>query len=76
MPQPKIGSGGRDVDVAIRGVIGSDGKVRQAVVQSAERDDLGAEALDLVRQWVFAPAVCDGHPNEEVATFIVHFHGR
>jgi len=76
MPQPKIGSGGRDVDVAIRGVIGSDGKVRQAVVQSAERDDLGAEALALVRQWVFAPAVCDGHPNEEDATFIVHFHGR
>lgn len=76
MPQPKEGRGGRDIDVAIRGIIGSDGKVHQAVVQSAERADLGAEALTLVRQWMFAPAVCNGQPNEEEATFIVHFRGR
>jgi hypothetical protein len=76
MPQPKEGRGGRDIDVAIRGIIGQDGKVHQAVVQSAERADLGAEALALVQQWMFAPAVCDGQPNDEEATFIVHFHGR
>ncbi len=76
MPQPKEGRGARDIDVAIRGIIGMDGKVHQAVVQSAERADLGEEALGLVRQWVFAPAVCNGQPNEEEATFIVHFHGR
>lgn len=76
MPQPRMGSGARDVDVVIRAVIGPDGKVHQAVVQSAERDDLGAEALTLVRQWVFAPAVCNGKLNEEDATLIVHFHGR
>jgi len=76
MPQPKEGKGGRNVDVAIRGIISTDGKVHEAVVQSAEHPDLGAEALALVQQWVFTPAVCDGNPNTQEATFIVHFHGR
>jgi hypothetical protein len=76
MPQPKAGYNGRDIDVAIRGIIGQDGKVHQALVQSAESPELGAEALALVQQWQFAPAVCDGKPNPEEATFIVHFHGR
>ena len=76
MPQPKEGRGGRDIDVAIRGIIGTDGKVQQTVVQNAERADLAAEALALVQQWVFAPAVCNGQPNWEEATFVVHFHGR
>jgi len=76
MPQPAEGHGGRDIDVAIRGIIGQDGKVHQAVVQNAERDDLGTEALGIVQQWVFTPAVCNGNPNDEEATFIVHFRGR
>ena|SRR5437016_145952 len=49
MPQPKEGRGRRDIDVP--GIIGMDGKVHQAVVQSAERADLGTEALGLVQQW-------------------------
>jgi hypothetical protein len=76
MPQPKAGNGGRNIDVAIRGIISTDGRVHEAVVQSTEHDDLGAEALTLVQQWVFTPAVCDGNPNTEEAMFIVHFHGR
>lgn len=77
MPQPKMGSGGSDIDVVIRGIIEWDGKIHQAVVQNAaERPDLGAEALALVQQWVFSPAVCDGHPNTEETTLVVHFHGR
>lgn len=77
MPQPKEGRGSSDVDVVIRGMIGKDGRVHQAVIQSAERGDLGEEALTLVQQqWVFAPAVCNGQPNEEEDTFVVHFHGR
>src|SRR2546425_458718 len=76
MPQPKAGKGGRDIDVAIRGIISTEGKVHEAVVQSAERPDLGAEALALVQQWVFTPAVCDGNPNTQEAVFILHFHGR
>ena len=76
MPQPKEGNGGRNVDVVIRGIIFMDGKVHEAVVQSAERPDLGAEALALVQQWVFMPPVCDGKPGTQQAEFIVHFHGR
>lgn len=76
MPQPKAGKGGRNIDVAIRGIISTDGRVHEAVVQSTEYADLGAEALALVQQWVFTPAVCDGNPNTQEATFIVHFHGR
>lgn len=76
MPQPKMGYGGRDIDVVIRGMIGTDGRVHEAVVQSAERPELGTEALELVRHWVFTPALCDGQPNTQEATFVVHFHGR
>ena len=76
MPQPKPGNGGRDIDVAIRGLIGVDGRVHEAVVQSAERPDLGAEAIALVQQWVFDPSMCDGQPNQVEAVLMVHFHGR
>jgi len=69
MPQPPEGRGGRDADVEIRGIIREDGRVHQAAIQSAERPDLGQEALALVQQWVFAP-------NTEEDTFVVHFHGR
>ena len=75
MPQPKEGRGRRDIDVP--GIIGMDGKVHQAVVQSAEQADLGTEALGLVQQWcLLLLHACNGQPNEEEATFIVHFHGR
>jgi Gram-negative bacterial TonB protein C-terminal len=76
MPQPKAGNGGRDIDVAIRGIIGTDGKIHEAVVQSSERADLGEEALSLVQQWVFTPGICDGSPNTTESIFMVHFHGR
>jgi len=76
MPQPSAGSGGSEINVVIRGIIGIDGKVHQAVVQSAERPDLAAEALNVVQQWLFTPAVCDGRPNTEETTLVVHFHGR
>lgn len=76
MPQPRAGNSGRDTEVVIRGIIGMDGKVHQAVVQSADLPDLAAEALELIHQWVFTPAMCDGKPNTEEASFIVRFHGR
>jgi hypothetical protein len=76
MPQPKVGYGGRDLDIAVRGVIQTDGRVGEVVVDSTERPDLTAEALALVQGWTFSPALCDGNVNTEVATFIVHFRGR
>ncbi len=76
MPQPKTGYGGRDIDVAVRGVIQTDGSVAEALVDNTDRPELASEALALVKQWRFSPALCDGRVNQEVATFIVHFHGR
>jgi outer membrane biosynthesis protein TonB len=76
MLQPKAGYGGRDIDVAVRGVIQTDGSVAEALVDNADRPELASEALALVKQWKFSPALCDGRVNQEVATFIVHFHGR
>jgi hypothetical protein len=76
MPQPKAGNGGRDYDVVIRGLIESDGLVHDAVVQSAELPDLGAEALEVIKQWRFTPLMCDGQPGEIEGSFVLHFHGR
>jgi hypothetical protein len=76
MPQPKAGNGGRDIDVAVRGIIGTDGKIHEAVEQNSERPDLGEEALSLIQQWVFTPGICDGSPNATESIFMIHFHGR
>lgn len=76
MPQPKPGNGGSTFEVVLRGMIGIDGRVRDAVVQSSERSDLEPEALALIQQWVFTPAMCNGHPNPTQASFTLHFQGR
>jgi Gram-negative bacterial TonB protein C-terminal len=76
MPQPKAGNGGRDYDVVVRGLIESDGKIHDAVVQSAELPDLGGEALDLIKQWRFSPLICEGEPGQIEGNFVLHFHGR
>ena len=76
MPQPKPGSGGADTDVIVRGIIGQDGRIHDAVVQRSDRPDLNPEALNLIQQWVFTPAICDGQPNMTEASFALHFQGR
>jgi TonB family protein len=76
MPQPKPGNGGTDTDIIVRGMISGDGRIRDAVVQSSERPDLNAEALSLIQQWVFEPALCNGIPNLTEASFELHFRGR
>jgi TonB family protein len=76
MPQPASGARGPDSDVVVRGVIERDGRVSNTLVQSSERPDLNAEALGLVGQWTFLPAMCNGNPNPTEASFVVHFHGR
>jgi len=76
MPQPKAGNGGRDYDVVVRGLIESDGKIHDAVVQSAELPDLGVEALELIKQWRFSPLICEGEPGQIEGDFVLHFHGR
>jgi TonB family protein len=76
MPQPKPGNGGSDAEIVVRGMIGGDGRIHDAVVQSSERPDLNAEALDVIHQWVFTPALCNGQPNLTEASFTLHFQGR
>jgi hypothetical protein len=76
MSQPPPGRGGRDWDVVLRGLIGVDGKVHDALVQSSDRPDLNAEALALVAQWAFVPAMCNGRPNPSDASFVMHFNAR
>jgi TonB family protein len=76
MPQPKPGNGGGEAEIMVRGIIGADGRVRDAIIQSSERPDLNAEALSLIRQWVFTPALCNGAPNALEASFALHFEGR
>jgi Gram-negative bacterial TonB protein C-terminal len=72
MPQPKpTGSG--TADILLRGIIGKDGKVHDAMVQRSERPDLNAQALSIIQQWTFSPAMCDGEPNETDANFVLHF---
>ena len=72
MPQPKPGNVG-ETDVVVRGLIGTDGKVHDPVVQSSERPDLDPAALQLIQQWTFTPATCDGRPNQVEASFTLHF---
>jgi hypothetical protein len=76
MPQPQPGIGARDYDVVVRGIIGTDGKVQGALVQSSQRADLNMEALNLIAQWAFSPALCNGQPNPNEASFVLRFHGR
>jgi TonB family protein len=76
MPQPKAGNGGGDLEVVVRGMIGIDGRVHEAVVQSSERPDLNEEALDVIKQWVFTPALCNGQPSYTEASFTLQFQGR
>ncbi len=76
MPQPKLGNGGTEVDVVVRGMIYPDGKIHDAVVQSSERPELNAEAIELIHQWIFTPALCDGQPAISEASFALRFQGR
>jgi hypothetical protein len=76
MPQPKPGNGATDVDVVVRGMILQDGRIHDAVVQSSERPDLNAEALDVIHQWVFTPGLCNGQPGTFEAIYMLHFQGR
>jgi hypothetical protein len=76
IPQPKPGNDGGEAEIIVRGVIGVDGRVRDAIIQSSERPDLNTEALGLIQHWVFTPALCNGVPNTTEASFALHFEGR
>ena len=76
MPQPKPGSGAGTVDVVVRGHVGVDGKMYDLAVQSSERPELNAEALEQAQKWTFTPAMCNGNPDVHEASITLHFQGR
>jgi hypothetical protein len=76
MPQPKPGNGAGQIDVVVRGMIGRDGRIHDAVIDTSERPDLNAEAINIIHQWVFTPPMCDNQPSSAEASFTLHFQGR
>ena len=57
---------GEEGTVYVQALVDKDGKVTQAVIESAEpaSDVLGKAALDGVKQWTFEPAEAKGEPVE------------
>ena len=77
MPQPPAGNNGTEtIDVKLHGFVGRDGRVINPYVVESDRPDLNAEAVKLVSTWTYTPGLCDGRPNVQQFTFVVHFQGR
>jgi hypothetical protein len=72
-PQPPTAGPGPWYDVKVHGNIETDGRVHNAEVLAAGRPEIEKEAVRLVSQWVFTPAMCDGRPVAALANIIVHF---
>jgi Gram-negative bacterial TonB protein C-terminal len=72
--QPANAGPGPWYNVKVHGSIGLDGKVHEATAVEAGRPDLEREAIKIVSQWTFTPAMCDGRPAPtNDATLTVHF---
>jgi Gram-negative bacterial TonB protein C-terminal len=72
-PQPTSAGAGPWRDVIVHAGIGEDGRVYDAAVLPVGKADLEKEAVQIVSQWVFSPATCDGKPIPVSATLTVHF---
>jgi protein TonB len=58
----------------VRCVVGSDGRVHDARVETSLSTDLDASALNAVRQWQFEPATKEGKPLTVWVKVEVSFH--
>lgn len=76
MPQPAAGSGASVTEILVHAVIGPDGKVLDAAVESSDRPDLNEEALKTASSWTFTPAACNGQPNTQESNLVIRFQGR
>lgn len=72
-PQPSSAGAGPWYDVKVQGNIGLDGRVHDAAVLSDGRSELEQQAIQIVSQWIFSPAMCDGKPVPANASLVVHF---
>lgn len=59
--------------VVLRTVIGVDGSIRDAWVTQPLEDSLDQAALDVIRQWRFAPATLNGQPVEVYYDLTINF---
>jgi TonB family protein len=65
---------GREAQVTIDAVVGSDGRVIAAHVTSPEiHPDFAVAAVDAVKQWVFSPTLLNGSPIDVVMTVSIAF---
>lgn len=65
---------GREAQVTIDAVIGTEGRVIAAHVTSADvHPDFAVAAVDAVKQWVFSPTLLNGSPIDVVMTVNIHF---
>jgi TonB family protein len=65
---------GREGQVPIEALIGTDGTVTSVRVVSAQvHPDFAIAAVDAVRQWRFTPTLLNGQPVEVVMTVTVNF---
>ncbi|MGD0627877.1 MAG: TonB family protein [Terracidiphilus sp.] len=77
-PQPAA-KGGVDapvITVDVRVHVRPDGTVGKAEVLKPVRDDLDAEALELVKTWTYQPGVCEGNKQDFAIDAAVYFQGR
>ncbi|HKV23373.1 MAG TPA: energy transducer TonB [Candidatus Acidoferrum sp.] len=71
--QPAGAGPGPWYDVKVQAVIDLEGRVEQANVLPKGRPDLEKQAIAIVSNWKFSPAICNGHPTVTYADITVHF---
>lgn len=77
-PQP-VAKGNPDapiVTVELRVRVRADGTVSSVQVLKPVRDDLDAEAVSLVKTWIYQPGNCEGTKRDMAIDAAVHFQGR
>ena len=75
-PQPAQKMSSNDfTDVRLHGFIGKDGKPYGLKVLDTFRSDLAKEAVRVVSNWTYHPAMCLYEPANMETDFVVHFKG-
>jgi TonB family protein len=69
---PDLASGRRAYDGAVKIVIGADGRVSNATIQSATHPLYDTQMLQVARTWLYTPATRNGQPVEVEKVLTVH----
>jgi TonB family protein len=59
--------------VAVYGVVGTSGKLRDMTVVASPSSELSTAAIEALSKWDFHPAVCNGSPVEAELVTMVHY---